>query len=254
MSTAVTTGKWPHTAEEPRIRVYVWDAVVRTVHWLIAGAILVLAVTGLYIGRPFQSSVGPATPHFLMGWMKTVHSYAAIVFTLSICARVLWFFIGPKQASWRQFIPTTRKRWSNVGRTLQFYTFLSVKTPGAVAHNSVAGLSYTAVFFLYAVMIVTGFALYGASAHVGSPMHVFQGLSYWMGGLQTARLIHHVVMWLLLAFVIHHVYSAVLTSKLERNGEMDSIFSGNKFLFREELEAGSDDFGPRKSEPTHVRK
>ena len=242
-----------HHEEEPRFRVYVWDAVIRTVHWLIAGAILVLAVTGLYLGRPFSGSVGPATPHFLMGWMKTVHSYAAIVFTLSICARVLWFFIGPKQASWRQFIPTTRERRHNLVTTLRFYSFISVKTPGAVAHNALAGLAYTAVFFLYAVMIVTGFALYGAKADVRSPMYVFHGLWRWVGGLQTARLVHHVVMWLILAFVIHHIYSAILTSKQERNGELDSIFSGNKYLFGKELEAGKDDFGPRKSAPTHVR-
>jgi Ni/Fe-hydrogenase 1 B-type cytochrome subunit len=247
VSTAGAYRTWVHhTEEEPRIRVYVWDAVIRSVHWLIAGAIVVLSVTGLYMGHPFQGSEGPATPHFLMGWMKTVHFYAAIVLILSIGARVLWFFIGPKQASWRQFIPTTRERWSNFSRTLRFYTFFSVQTPGAIAHNAVAGLAYTGVFFLYAVMVVTGLALYGDSASVASPMYLFHGLSPLVGGLQTARLIHHVVMWLLIGFVIHHVYSALLTSKQERNGELDSIFSGNKFLFREELEAGKEDFGPRK--------
>lgn len=251
MSTAATYRTWTHHhEEEPRLRVYVWDAVIRSVHWLIAGAIVVLSVTGLYMGRPFQAPVG--TP-FLMGWMKTVHFYAAIVFTLSICARVLWFFIGPKQASWRQFIPTTKARWANVSRTLRFYTFFSVSTPGAVAHNAVAGLAYTAVFLLYVVMIVTGFALYGSSVDVRSPMYIFHGLWPWVGGLQTARLIHHVVMWLILAFVIHHIYSALLTSKQERNGELDSIFSGNKFLFREELEADRDSFGPRERRARHVR-
>jgi Ni/Fe-hydrogenase 1 B-type cytochrome subunit len=253
VSTAGAYRRWHHHEEEPRVRVYVWDAVVRSVHWLLAGAIVVLAVTGLYIGHPYGGSVGPASPHFLMGWMKTVHFYAAIVFTISFAARVLWFFIGPKQASWRQFIPTTRARWANLTRTLRFYLLLSVETPGAVAHNAVAGLAYTAVFLLYVVMIVTGFALYGASASVGSFMYLFHGLWPWVGGLQTARLIHHVVMWLLLAFIIHHLYSALLTSKQERNGELDSIFSGNKFLSREEIEAGREDFGPRKSAPTHVR-
>ena len=254
MSTAGAYRTWVHhTEEEPRIRVYVWDAVIRTVHWLIAGSIAVLAVTGLYMGHPFEGAGGPATPHFLMGWMKTVHFYSAIVFILSLCARMLWFFIGPKQASWRQFIPTTRARWNNVVRTLRFYTFFSASTPGAIAHNAVAGLAYSAVFLLYAVMIVTGLALYGASANVASPMYIFHGLWPFVGGLQTARLIHHVVMWLILGFVIHHVYSAVLTSKQERNGELDSIFSGNKLLFREELDAGREDFGPRERPPTHVR-
>jgi len=234
-----------HKAEELRTRVYVWDAVVRTTHWLVAGSILVLAVTGIYIGRPFQSSVGPATPHFLMGWVKAVHFYAAIVFTISFLARLVWFFRGPKQASWRQFIPTTKARWVNFAKTLRFYLFLSVEPPGAIGHNAVAGLAYTAVFFLYVVMLVTGFAMYGASADVSSPMYVFHGLWAWVGGLQTARVIHHIVMWLILGFVVHHIYSALLTAKQERNGEMESIFSGSKYLLHEQLEAGQDSLGPR---------
>jgi Ni/Fe-hydrogenase 1 B-type cytochrome subunit len=254
VSTSSAYRTWVHhTEEEPRIRVYVWDAVIRSTHWLIAGSIVVLAVTGIYMGNPFEGSDGPATPHFLMGWMKTIHFYSAIAFILAFCARLVWFFIGPKQASWRQFIPTTRARWHNFARTLRFYTFFSVTTPGAIAHNTVAGLAYTAVFLLYVVMIVTGLALYGASASVTSPMHAFQGLSPLIGGLQTARLVHHVVMWLILGFVIHHIYSALLTSKQERNGELDSIFSGNKFLFREELEAGKEDYGPRERPQSHVR-
>lgn len=246
MSTAVATRKWGHTAEEPRTRVYVWDALVRTTHWLVAGAILVLSVTGVYIGRPVSTSVGPATPHFVMGWMKTIHFYAAIVFTLSFFSRLLWLFIGPRQASWREFIPTTRKRWGNLFKTLRFYTFISVEPPGAVGHNSVAGLAYSGVFFFYAVMLVTGLAIYGESADVRSPMYLFHGWAWLVGGLQTARFVHHAVMWLILGFFVHHIYSALLTAKQEHNGELDSIFSGNKFIHRDELEEGRDSLGPRK--------
>jgi Ni/Fe-hydrogenase 1 B-type cytochrome subunit len=165
-----------HSAED-RIRVYVWDAPVRTLHWLVAGAITVLAITGLYIAFPFQSSGGAATPHFLMGWVRTVHSYAAIVFTLSVLARVVWMFLGPPQASWREFIPVTRRRWRGFAKTLRYYTFLSVDNIATVGHNAVAGVAYTGVFILYLVMIVTGLALYGSSASVDSPMHVFHGLA-----------------------------------------------------------------------------
>jgi Ni/Fe-hydrogenase 1 B-type cytochrome subunit len=43
-------------------------------------------------------------------------------------------------------------------------------------------------------------------------------------------------MFLFMAFVIHHVYSAMLVSKEERNGLMESIFSGWKFIPRWLLE------------------
>ena len=79
--------------------------------------------------------------------------------------------------------------------------------------------------------------LRGASADAGSPLHVVRARSRPLfGGLQTARWIHHVVMWLLLGFAVHHVYSAVLMSTVEANATIESIFSGYKFVPREDLE------------------
>jgi Ni/Fe-hydrogenase 1 B-type cytochrome subunit len=42
-------------------------------------------------------------------------------------------------------------------------------------------------------------------------------------------------MFAFFAFVIHHVYSAVLVSWEERNGLIESIFTGYKFIPRDEL-------------------
>ena len=54
-----------------------------------------------------------------------------------------------------------------------------------------------------------------------------------------ARWIHHIVMWLLLGFTVHHVYSAVLVAIIEKNGTLDSIFSGYKWVPRRDLEPGT---------------
>jgi Ni/Fe-hydrogenase 1 B-type cytochrome subunit len=43
-------------------------------------------------------------------------------------------------------------------------------------------------------------------------------------------------MWLLLGFAVHHVYSSVLMSTIEANATVESIFSGYKFVPREDLE------------------
>ena len=39
---------------------YVWQIPVRITHWLIALSIVVLSVTGLYIGHPFMTVAGEA--------------------------------------------------------------------------------------------------------------------------------------------------------------------------------------------------
>jgi Ni/Fe-hydrogenase 1 B-type cytochrome subunit len=216
-------------------QVYVWELPVRVTHWLIALSMIVLAATGIYIGRPFLAVTGEATDHFVTGTIRTVHSYAAIVFTVSVLSRITWMFVGNKYAHWDKFLPVRPIRAKGLWPTFKFYTFLMRKPPGFVGHNPLAGAAYAAVFCLYFVMITTGFAMFSAGAGAGSVMHAFQFLIPLIGGLETARWIHHVTMWLLLGFVVHHVYSAVLMSHVEVNGTVESIFTGWKFVPREDL-------------------
>jgi Ni/Fe-hydrogenase 1 B-type cytochrome subunit len=223
------------TASPALVRVYVWEWPVRITHWLIVGSIVLCSATGLYIGSPFLISSGPAGERFLMGGAKILHFYGALVFTLSVLSRVLWAFIGNPYARWDKFIPVASKRRQGILPTLGFYVFRLRKPPGFVGHNPLAGLTYTLVFALLLVMMATGFALYSAGAAIGSPMRLFQFLIPMVGGLQMARWIHHVVMWLLLGFAVHHVYSAVLMSQVEGNGTIESIFSGYKFVPPEDL-------------------
>jgi Ni/Fe-hydrogenase 1 B-type cytochrome subunit len=207
--------------------VYVWDLVVRSTHWLIFFSMIVLSITGIYMGRPFLEG-----GTFTMGWVKIVHYYASIVFTLAVASRILWMFLGPRRSGWRQFVPVSKRRRQGLISTFLFYVFARPRPPETVGHNPLAGLTYVAVFALYLVMIVTGFALYSVSAH-GSYMKMWDFLLPLLGGPQTVRWIHHIVMWLLIGFVVHHVFSALLTSRVEKNGVLDSIFSGYKFLPRD---------------------
>jgi Ni/Fe-hydrogenase 1 B-type cytochrome subunit len=217
------------------VRVYVWELPVRIAHWLIAGSILVLAATGIYIGHPFLEVSGPARQHFVMGTVKVVHFYAAIVFTLSVLSRIAWMFLGNSYSRWDKFLPVRAKRRRGVWPTLKFYLFTLRKPPGFIGHNPVAGTTYTLVFLLYFVMIGTGLAMYSVNAGVHSPLRAFQSFIPLFGGLYIARWIHHMVMWLLLGFMVHHVYSAVLMSNVEANATVESIFSGYKFVPPEDL-------------------
>jgi Ni/Fe-hydrogenase 1 B-type cytochrome subunit len=228
----------PTPFEEHRqdlVRIYVWQTPVRVTHWLIVLSIVVSSVTGIYIGNPFITVAGPARDHFVMGWIRTIHSYSAIVFTLSVLSRVVWMFMGNNYARWDKFIPVSRKRLRGLWGTFRFYIFNLRKPPGFVAHNPLAGLAYFAVFGLYFLMMATGFAMYAGKAPIGSPMRLFGFLVPLLGGLQTARLLHHIIMWLLLGFMVHHVYSGIYMSNVEANATMESIFSGFKFVPREDL-------------------
>ena len=230
------------------VRVYVWEVPVRVTHWLIVLSIGVLSVTGLYIGRPFSVVAGEARQHFVMGWIKVIHFWAAYVFIASVLARVIWMFTGNKYSRWDKFIPVHRSRIHGIWPTTKFYLFALRKPPGFVGHNPIAGLAYVAVFALYFLAIATGLIMHSASADVDSPLRWFASFAPLVGGLQTARWIHHVVMWLLLGFAVHHVYSSVLMSTIEANATVESIFSGYKFVPPEDLEYSGYRFINRKGQ------
>ncbi len=223
----------PPVVEEANIeRVYVWDIVIRLTHWTIALSILVLSVTGIYIGNPFITHSGPAGEHFTMGYMKIVHFYTAIVFSAAVVSRIIWMFIGPYHARWHRFIPVHPHRRRAMWGTFKFYTFLQPTPPLAIGHNPLAGMIYGLVYLLLVLMILTGLALYSVSAHV-SYMKMWDFLLPIFGGPQTARWIHHIVMWLIIGFFCHHIWSAIIVARVEKNGVLDSIFSGYKFFPRE---------------------
>jgi Ni/Fe-hydrogenase 1 B-type cytochrome subunit len=217
------------------VRVYVWQWPVRMTHWATAYAILFLAATGLYMGHPFITVSGPAERHFVMGWVKTIHLYAAIVFALSVLSRVVWMFMGNRYSTWDKFIPVARRRFRGLWDSLRYYLFQLRQPPGFVGHNPLAGFTYTFVFLLYFVMITTGLALYNVNAPIGSPFRAFHFLLPLWGGAQTARWVHHIAMWLILGFVVHHIYSAVLMSQVEARGTVESMASGYKFVPCEDL-------------------
>jgi Ni/Fe-hydrogenase 1 B-type cytochrome subunit len=225
----------PPPADTDLVRVYVWEWPVRLAHWLIVISIFFLSWTGIYIGRPFLIAAGEARNQFLMGTAKAIHFYSAIVFTMAVLVRIIWMFTGNRYSRWNKFIPAGSRRRQAFGPVLKYYLFGLRKPPGFVGHNPLAGLVYALVFLIYLAMIGTGLALYTVNAHVHSPLRIFAFLVPIYGGPQGARWIHHVGMWLIWGFAVHHVYSAILMSQVEGNATIESIFSGYKFVHRDDV-------------------
>jgi Ni/Fe-hydrogenase 1 B-type cytochrome subunit len=217
-------------------RVYVWEAPVRATHWVLFFSILVLAGTGYYIGHPFIDVAGPATNHFVMGMAIAIHMYAAIFFTLAVVVRLYWLFAGNRFARLSEFVPVSKQRLLSLWHTFLYYSFIRREPDHYAGHNALAASSYLMIFAVYLLMIATGFVLYAANASIGSPVRIFEYLAPLFGGLTIARLLHHIGMWIILIFVVVHIYFVFLSSLIEHIGTFDSIFSGYKFMPTRELD------------------
>ncbi|MBJ6727849.1 Ni/Fe-hydrogenase, b-type cytochrome subunit [Geomesophilobacter sediminis] len=205
---------------------YIWEVPVRVTHWVIALSIVTLSLTGLFIGAP--KSVALVTDEFTMGWVRFTHFVAGYAFAVSVVSRIYWSFVGNEQASWREFFPWRNKKGrQDMYNVFNYYTFVSKRAPYTIGHNALAGLAYSVVFLLYIVMIITGFALYSEHAPHGFLHHIFGPVLHIFTN-QGVRMTHHLIMWFLIAFAIHHVYSAWLMDIKERGGVMSSIFGGYK--------------------------
>lgn len=211
---------------------YIWEVPVRVTHWVNVIAIMALSVTGFYIGSPRTLGTDPAD--FVMGWVRVVHLTAGYTFAVSIASRIWWAFAGNRPSGWREFVPFLYPEGRrDMGRMFLYYIFLSRKVPHPLGHNALAGATYLLVFSLYLVMVATGFAL-DAQHEPGGVMYALLAPLYALFGNQGLRLAHHMGMWLLLGFAIHHIYSAWLMDVKERGGVMSSIFGGYKPVKRGE--------------------
>jgi len=214
-------------AEEKLVPVYVWQWPVRIAHWVIFFSILVLSFTGYYMYDPFIISRGSGA--FVMGKVRFIHEVTASVFIAAFLLRVYWFFRGNKWARWRQFLPIGRQQGQGFAGQLQYYLFVRQKHISRLGHNPLAGATYSIIYALMLIEILTGVALYN---HIlGSKvLNFFIGWLPSLISVRDLREIHFLIMFAFGAFVIHHVYSAVLIGIEERSGLVGGIFSGYKFF------------------------
>lgn len=224
----------PLTGDHSRMtRIYVWELPVRLTHWLMFISLLALIATGVYIHRPYLT---PAPDQEgLMSLMRGIHISAGFILAISFLYRSYWSLVGNRFANWRAFFPVSRQRRLGALEMIRYYLLIRPKPPHVLGHNALAGPAYCWIWVLYGIEILTGFALLDNFLHT-NPIHHF--LIGWLPALidmQWLRAIHFFGMFAFAAFFIHHIYSAVLIAKEERNGTVESIFSGYKFVPEEEL-------------------
>lgn len=147
---------------------YIYEAPVRLWHWITALSIVVLAVTGYFIGRPLPSIQGEATFMFWMGWIRLIHFTTAYIFTVALLFRIYWACVGNEYAREMFLVPFWRRAWrKGVISEIRWYFFLEKEAHRYYGHNPVAGLAVMFYFWMSVLMVCSGFALYGEGVQQG---------------------------------------------------------------------------------------
>lgn len=219
-----------------RLFVHLWDWPIRIMHWLAASCIVVLVVTGFYIGKPYFF-VRADEPRFVMGWMRMLHFGAAGLLVATGIVRVYMLFTGNRFERITALVPHRVRDWRNLLRQAVYYaTFGVTGAPAYVGHNPMQALSYLGLYAVVAVMVATGFALYG----LGDPSGFFGTTFGWihdvLGGSPNTRFVHHVLTWVFLVFVPVHVYLSLRADVAEEPGMISSMISGGRWIPDEEHE------------------
>jgi len=225
-SSSEAIGKELATREHP---IYVFQGPVRAWHWIHALAITVLAITGYFIANPLPTLSGEASDHFLMGTIRLAHFIAAFVFTIGLFVRFYWSLVGNKYSRELLYVPVWDINWwKRVWHEIKFYAFLTRKMSKNPGHNPLAQFFMWAINVVLALfMVCTGFALYSQGTGAGSWADTLFGWVFVIEpSSQTVRMWHLTGMWLMLVFIIIHIYMVIRAEFMARQNSISVMING----------------------------
>lgn len=212
--------------------VYVYEAPVRIWHWTNAVAILVLCITGYFIGSPPPTmGAAEASEQFVFGWIRYLHFSAGLILAIGFLGRIYWAFVGNSHARQLFFVPVhDAEWWKEVWYEIKWYLFLERAPKKYVGHNPLAQLAMFCFITLgLSFMIITGLALYSEGAQQGS---LFDTLFGWViplfGSSMNLHTWHHLGMWWIIVFVMIHVYVAIREDIMSRQSIVSTMISGER--------------------------
>lgn len=172
------------------MRIRVWDALVRVLHWTLAGAIATAWISGHWPPRDFDA------------W----HHIAGYVAAAAVALRLIWGFAGSRYARLAQFVRGPRV-------VLAYARALRDGCESRhVGHNPLGGWMVLALWATAAALSLSGW-LYTTD---------------WLWGYEWLSDLHAGLAWGVLTLVIGHLGGVVVTSWRHRENLVAAMFSGFK--------------------------
>ena len=193
-------------------------------HWVRVISIAVLTFTGFYIHWPFIAG-GPDS--FIMAWNRFFHFMAAYALILGLVVRIYMAFRSTFDSDWKDF--GLFQNIKNLPDILGYYLFIKGSHKEYRKYNPLQALAYLAIGLVIIFEALTGAAIYHGRlfGFIKSP-DSFMWVLNMLGGEGITRMIHFLVMWFFIIFVMIHVYMAFMIGWVNKDGTFTSIFNGYK--------------------------
>jgi cytochrome b len=179
----------------------VWDPFIRLFHWSLVGAVAVALVTSLVLPPTW------VTPHVIAGT-------TAVALVL---ARVVWGLLGPAAARFSRFVQGPREIAAHIGELRRG------SAARHLGHNPLGGAMIVALLAGVAALGLTGVVTLGGSLKSG-PLAF--ATSFTAG--ETARAVHQLIAYGLLALISLHVAGAIFESLRTRDNLVRAMVDGRK--------------------------
>jgi Ni/Fe-hydrogenase 1 B-type cytochrome subunit len=220
--------RMPETSLLPAVMVY--GPGVRIWHWVNALAVVVLAITGYFIGMPPPSAIGDTSTLYVMGWIRFYHLAFGYIFALLAIMR-LWLVFAEGGITHHLFLPAIwRKEWfDGFLRQIQ-WNLLAGKAQRYVGLNPLAGVAMLTMFVIPgAIIILTGFAMYAeVTGHDSWQYFLFGWVTLLFGNTLDLHVFHRLAMWIMVWFSMAHIYIAVREDILSRQTVVSTMLSGER--------------------------
>ena len=219
---------------------------MRIVHWLNVICMVVAVITGLYIGHPYYQSfiADPAVDKYVMAWNRWGHFIVAIIFDVTAVLIGYLYFFSRFEKPYKKLIPTGKNIKEFFEVFLNLITFNRRKNFDSSHSDSYNIVFFTIFHLLLIFMLFTGLQLYvhglaSGESSIGAwwpaMLHIATDWTLNVfGGNMGVRIAHHTSMYLILVWVMCHIYYQIWRTIFWKEGDIAIVIGGSKFVREKE--------------------
>ncbi len=227
---------------------------MRIIHWVNVVSMMVAIATGLYIAAPYYQTfiADPAVDKYVMAWNRWGHFIVAIIFDVTSIIVAYLFFFSRFEKPYKKVIPTAKNIKEFGAVFINLITLNRTKNFDSTHSDSFNSVYFLIFHLLLLWMLFTGLQMYvhglaSGQSSIGSwwpwMLHLVTDwtvpVASWMVGagptasIMDVRISHHITMWLLIVWVVFHIYYQVWRTIFWKEGDIAIVVGGSKFVKEE---------------------